>query len=335
MYGNLKLTGGFSRTRRRRAEMADSSIHNIRPGAEYHLTALHSPGYLPAQYGQRVPTVPGRPIALALGDQLKDLRIEMTPGATISGQVVDSRGQGVRNVQVELRRPWYLEGWRLLVEWNELAGRLQGVGKSNRAGMARTNARGEFVFSGLAPAQYYVRTTLADESSLKPINLRAGEVVNGVQIIAADSSPRWVTGSVWTPTARLWVPDGSFASRLDVVPIYRRTRIAAGPIQNGLFELLLPGPGKYVLTAMTSDNPSAPRGRKEIEIRNVDLRDVRVTLTNAFDITGAVVFEGTLPNAVSRGDTMALESLSHVGGSAVSASCPIAGSEWSVHRGAE
>src|SRR5688572_8997663 len=57
-------------------------IQNIRPGTDYHLIALHYPDYLPAQYGQRVPTVPGRSITLAPGDQQKDLRIEMTPGAT-------------------------------------------------------------------------------------------------------------------------------------------------------------------------------------------------------------------------------------------------------------
>jgi hypothetical protein len=272
-------------------------IGNIRPGADYHLIALSNPQYLPAQYGQRVPTVPGRSITVAPGDQLKDLRIEMTRGATIAGQVVDSRGQGMRNIQVELRRPWYLEGWRLLAEWTELVGRLQGVGKTNRAGLARTNARGEFVFSGLAPAQYYVRTSFADESNLKPINLRAAEVVDDVRIVAPAPGPRWVTGSVRDTDGSPLRFGRIFAFRRDVAPVYQRTRVSAVPIQNGQFELQLPGPGKYVLTAMISDDPSEPRGRREIEVRDVDLRDVRLTLSNPFDIVGAVVFEGVMPPA--------------------------------------
>ena len=270
-------------------------IRNIRPGVDYHLIALSVPEYLPAQYGQRGPTVPGRSITVVSGDHLTDLRIEMTPGATISGQVVDSRGQGLRNVQVELRRPWYLEGWRLLVEWTELAGRLQGVGKTNRAATARTNARGEFVFSGLAPAQYYVRTSFSDESSLKPINLRSAEVIADVRIVAPVAGPRWVTGSV-RDTDGLPLRFGRIlVFRRDVAPVYQRARVTAVPVQNGLFELQLPGPGKYVLTAILSDDPSAPRGRREIEVRDLDLRDIRLTLSDPFNIPGTVVFEGALP----------------------------------------
>ena len=281
-------------------------IRNVRPGSGYQLIALHYPDYVPAQYGQRIPTVPGRSLTVASGDQLKDLRIEMTPGATISGRVVDARGQGVRNVQVELRRPWYLEGWRLLVEWNELVGRLQGVGKANRAGVVRTNERGEFIFSGLAPAQYYVRTNLADESTLKPINLRAGQIVDDIRIPAPESSPRSVTGSVRDI-------DGSFVSegqvsvtRRDAVPIYARPRVAAGLIENGLFELLLPGPGKYVITAVAADDPADLRGRREIDVRDADLNDVRMVLMNTFSVAGTVTFEGSLPAANSRTDTLSL-----------------------------
>jgi len=281
-------------------------IRNVRPGSGYQLIALHYPDYVPAQYGQRIPTVPGRSLTVASGDQLKDLRIEMTPGATISGRVVDARGQGVRNVQVELRRPWYLEGWRLLVEWNELVGRLQGVGKANRAGVVRTNERGEFTFSGLAPAQYYVRTNLADESTLKPINLRAGQIVDDIRIPAPQSSPRRVTGSVRDIDGSS-VSEGQVSvTRRDAVPIYARPRVAAGLIENGLFELLLPGPGKYVITAVAADDPSDLRGRREIDVRDADLNDVRMVLMNTFSVAGTVTFEGSLPAANSRTDTLSL-----------------------------
>ena len=281
-------------------------IRNVRPGSGYQLIALHYPDYVPAQYGQRIPTVPGRSLTVVSGDQLKDLRIEMTPGATISGRVVDARGQGVRNVQVELRRPWYLEGWRLLVEWNELIGRLQGVGKANRAGVVRTNERGEFIFSGLAPAQYYVRTNFADESTLKPINLRSGQIVDDIRIPAPDSSPRRVTGSVRDIDGSLLSEGQVSVTRRDAVPIYARPRVAAGLIENGLFEVLLPGPGKYVITAAAADDPADLRGRREIEVRDADLNDVRMVLMNTFSVAGTVIFEGSLPAANSRTDSLSL-----------------------------
>jgi len=189
-------------------------------------------------------------------------------------------------IQVELRRPWYLEGWRLLVEWNELVGRLQGVGKANRAGVVRTNERGEFTFSGLAPAQYYVRTNLADESTLKPINLRAGQIVDDIRIPAPESSPRRVTGSVRDIDGSS-VSEGQVSvTRRDAVPIYARPRVAAGLIENGLFELLLPGPGKYVITAVAADDPADLRGRREIEVRDADLNDVRMVLMKTFSVAG-------------------------------------------------
>jgi protocatechuate 3,4-dioxygenase beta subunit len=278
-------------------------IRNIRPGADYQLIAIRLPEYLPAQYGQRVPAVPGRSIALAQGDHLQDLRIEMTPGGTIAGQVVDSRGLGVRNVIVELRRPWYLEGWRLLLGWNELIGRVQGIGKSNRVGGVQTNARGEFSFSGLAPAQYYVRTGFTNEATVRPINLHAGSIVNDLKIVVPDSGPLSVSGAIFdaggAPIALgevLVVPSG-------IPPLYQRTRVDGSPVRNGVFDVEVPMPGRYVLIARAPGPDSTLRGFREIEVRDTDLRNVRISVVGEFDISGTVAVEGnrTSANAIRDG----------------------------------
>jgi hypothetical protein len=269
------------------------SVRNIRPGTDYQLVALHFPDYLPAQYGQRIQAVPGHAIPLASGDEVRDLRIEMTPAARISGQVVDSRGQGMKNVLVELRRPWYLEGWRLLEDWNGVIGRVRGIGKSNRAGAVRTNARGEFSFSGLAPAQYYVRTDFVHEAAAMPVNLHAGAVVSDVKLIVTDSGPLFVrgtlvddSGSIVTLAQVIVVPAG-------ISPLYQSVRIDAKPVRNGIFEVAVPEPGKYSLIATARVDSSILRGVKEIQVRGTGLDNVRIPVIKGFDISGIVTLEGS------------------------------------------
>jgi protocatechuate 3,4-dioxygenase beta subunit len=263
-------------------------IRNVRPGANYQLVATSFPEYLPAQYGQRIPAVPGRSISLASGEQLKDVRVEMTPGSTISGQVVDSNGRPMGNVVVELRRPWYLEGWRLLREWRELIGRVQGVGRTNRAGTVRTNARGEFSFTGIAPAQYYLRTDGLNEASLSPVDVHAGANMTGIRVVVPELRPRTVRGQVVDESGGPVTTGQVVLLHRGAVPLYQGARLATAPVRNGTFVIVISRAGIYDLVAQASGNR---RGRREIEVRDADLTNVRVQVKGTFAISGAVAFE--------------------------------------------
>jgi len=276
------------------------AIRNIRPGTEYHLVAMHFPDYLPAQYGQRVPAVPGQSIPLAQGDRLQDMRIEMWLAGTISGRVVDDRGQGIRNVIVELRRPWYLEGWRLLLGWNELIGRVQGNGKTNRAGAVQTNSRGEFRFNGLAPAQYYVRTSFTNEKVEKPINLHAGAIVGDLNLVIRDFGSRHVSGVIVDAKGTSVVQAEISIIPSDIPPLYQRTRVDAARVRNGVFDLEVPVAGSYVLIARTTGRDSSLRGLREVEVRDTDLRNIRVPVASDFSISGTVDVEGSRTSAAIR-----------------------------------
>jgi hypothetical protein len=230
----------------------------------------------------------------------------MTPAATISGQVVDATGRGVRNVVVELRHPWYLEGWRLLADWRELIGRVQGVGKTNLAAVARTNSRGEFRFEDLAPAQYYVRTDFIDEQRAKPINLRAGANASGVKIVTPASGFRKVTGAVLDGNGVPVMSGRISLMRAGVVPLYRMRTLDTANIQNGIFEIITPGPGRYVLLAEAPGRPSPRRGLKEIDVQGTGLLDVRVQVMHGFDITGNATFEGRLPAMAADSDGLSI-----------------------------
>ena len=275
-------------------------FRNIRPGQDYQLVAMSPPEYVPSQFGQRVPSVPGRSISLAAGEALKDITIEMTPSASISGVVVDSAGGGMRNVTVELRRPWYLEGWRLLLEWNELISRVQGVGKTNRAGAARTNARGEFSFEGLAPAQYYVRIDSRSGEVATLVNLHAGSSISDVKLVAPEIAPRLLKGMVVNEAGvPLQLAQVSLFPR-GLVPLYQRGRIAEQTVENGALQLIVPGPGKYVLIAAAHGGSADLFGRKEIEVKDAEPADIlRIVVTPGFALSGEVRFEGRLAGNAS------------------------------------
>lgn len=272
------------------------AIDNIRPGEIFQLVAINFPQYLPAQFGQRVPAVPGRPITLAPNQQLKDLKIEMTPGGLISGRVVDEGGQPVRNVTVELRRPWYLEGWRLLVDWRQTIGRVQGVAKTSLGGTTRTNARGEFSFASLAPAQYYLRTAYSQERTATPINLHAGASITDVELSISEFRRHKVRGEVVDSRTGLPVRVAQInVVRSDAVPLYQSTHVANGAVRNGAFEITVPNSGNYILDVATVGNATAfMRGRKVIDI-DTDLRDVRIEIAPSFDIPGTLSIEGKHP----------------------------------------
>ncbi|HET9130634.1 MAG TPA: carboxypeptidase-like regulatory domain-containing protein, partial [Terriglobia bacterium] len=269
------------------------SIRNIPPTTGYQLIALHTPEFVPAQYGQRVPSVPGRPIDLVAGQQLRDIRIEMTPGATISGLAVNGDGQPLRNVTVELRRPWYLEGWRLIGDWRQTLQRVQGVGLSNLAGTARTNGRGEFRFSGLVPAHYYLRTTETHDADAPRIDLHAGENITNMRIVIKLFAPRRISGSVVIKGSGLPVNGATvYLIRRDAIPVYQDSVSSATNSKNGIFEIESDEPGDYFLRAIRPGNLRTMVGRNAIHVGATDIDGIRIELEPAIDISGTVTTEG-------------------------------------------
>jgi len=280
------------------------SIDNIPPTNNYQLIAIHSPDFLVAQYGQRVPAVPGRPIDLSAGQNLRGVRVEMTPAAKISGIVTDSVGRPVRNVRVELRRPWYLEGWRILSDWNQLIDRIRGIGKSNRAASVTTNSRGEFTFAGLAPSQYYIRTNFTDETTAEPIDLHAGAAILDVRIVTPDSGQRTISGTIFDANGVLASVAQVAVLRSNSVPLYSNSAIDAHTLRRqsqGQFRLDVPGPGKYVLVGI-GEGRSPARAWKEVEVGNIDLSNVQLQLIPPFPLSGTVTVE-----ALPRGRTPTME----------------------------
>ncbi|HET9129948.1 MAG TPA: carboxypeptidase-like regulatory domain-containing protein, partial [Terriglobia bacterium] len=79
-------------------------------------------------------------ITITAGRKVEDIQLNMTPAGSISGNVFDSEGHPVANVEVQAMKASYPEGRRKLAA-------LQSV---------RTNDLGEYRLFGLSPGRYYV-----------------------------------------------------------------------------------------------------------------------------------------------------------------------------------
>jgi hypothetical protein len=279
------------------------AIRNVPPTTGYQLIAIRQPDYVPAQYGQRIPAVPGQPIDLANGEQRRDIRIEMTPGASISGRLVDAAGQSIPHAVIELRRPWYLEGWRLIADWQETLSRVRGVGLTNRAGVTETNDRGEFRFSGLPPAHYYVRIDPTNDATATRIDLHAAENIQNVKIVSPPLVLRHVRGTVVRSGTGTIVESATLSLvRRDAVPLYQKAVGFSAVARNGVFDVMAREPGDYFLLATERSSRSLSHGRKAIRIGDFDVNNVRIEIEPAFNISGSVVTEGgtgSVPMAVS------------------------------------
>jgi Carboxypeptidase regulatory-like domain len=89
----------------------------------------------------------GIPVSANSGERVTNLRVEVTPTASISGRIVDRKGKPAEGVSVMALTPSYENGRRVL-------------SSSRRGGgivaIARTNRRGDYRIEGLVPGQYYV-----------------------------------------------------------------------------------------------------------------------------------------------------------------------------------
>ena len=124
------------------------------PAGEFTLRATKT-GYVSVAFGQKEPRVgwPGTPIALADGQQIKNLSFAIPPGGVITGAVFDEKNRPSVATPVRILRWSMQSGERVLT----------------MAGSATTDDRGVYRVYGLAPGDYVM--------SALPRNATPGEIV--------------------------------------------------------------------------------------------------------------------------------------------------------------
>lgn len=82
-------------------------------------------------------------VTLGADQHVRDLNIQLTPTAVITGRIFDENRQPLRAVRVEAVRYQYREGWRILTS----------------SGQAQSDDRGEYRIFNLQPDTYYLRVS--------------------------------------------------------------------------------------------------------------------------------------------------------------------------------
>ena len=280
-------------------------LRNIPPGQGYQLIAIHSSEYLPAQYAQPAPGMPGLPLTLSSGQQMSNVRIALWPAAQVSGRVLDRMGRPVRAI-VTAFKPWYMETWRVLA-------RTQDQSKTGVVARVATNDRGEYRFQGLPAGQYYFNASSTSNIQIgnvkgytfssyygapgpadepRAVDLKLGETVSdlnivgdlmlraSIQVQAFDRR----TGALVRPTQILIVRRGEIPEvRTEYVP-----GPASYPGPAGFILSLYPG--AYVLTALAR----GMSGRINLNVVDSNSVNLQVPLSPPTDIDGRVTIDGNL-----------------------------------------
>ena len=100
----ILITAGQLGVRRFTTTDADGRYEIIELAeGRYNVTASKG-GYVTLQYGQRRAFEPGRPVAVAEGQEVSRVDIALPRGSVITGRLTDEFGEPIAGAQVEVQR---------------------------------------------------------------------------------------------------------------------------------------------------------------------------------------------------------------------------------------
>lgn len=281
------------------------------PAGRYTVSA-NKVGFVPLQYGQRVPTDPTTPFVLADGERRDGINLALPRGGVIAVRLTDDFGEPLPGAQVQVQRYQYgPDGQRRLIN----------VFVQGSIGMSVTDDRGEIRIYGLSPGEYLVSasyrnqlvdnnpnatansegfsltfhpgTVSATEAQAVPVRL-AEETL--VEFAMSPARLARVSGSAVDSQGR--PAAGSFIQLMN-----RQANAAFGGgggqvAPDGTFTLTGVAPGEYSLEV----RPQNLAGRSNLEfgstsvvVAGTDITGVRIVTGKGATITGRVIFEGTAP----------------------------------------
>lgn len=259
-------------------------------------------GYARQTYGERVPGGPGAAITLVPGQEIKDIAVRLSPGAALSGKIVDEDSDPVAAVRVMLMRWGYPRGKRQLLP----------------AGIGTTDDRGQYRVYGVAAGRYLVSATYTnfalaavrmagdsdetyaptyypgtnDVSQAMTVTVRAGDDLTGINFRLLPGKAVRVSGKVrlasGEPAKNVMVQMRPRGEAFVISPNFQMSDEAG----NFTFPSILPG--AYVLIASGSDQEGREFGRAEIEVGSAAVENVSVQLGDGTDIETEVRFDGVI-----------------------------------------
>ncbi len=274
------------------------AMKDIEAGS-YRLSAARS-GFIDSAYGEKAPGRPGTTIALDQTHSLNDLVLRMTPQGVVTGRVLDSDGDPVTGIRMELARFRYIDGQKRL----------------SSTDFAFTNDLGEYRIFGVSPGKYYLTAVVTPNPATTGVDRSA------VPPAHEDYVPEFFPGT----------PDLRSAALLEVTPgadlrnpemVLRKERIAklSGSVINeagqglspinvellmrgagaalisrratqadaaGKFEFRSVPPGSYYLRATVFQAGQPGTGREAIEVAGEDVDNLAIAMRPYLQVTGRV-----------------------------------------------
>ena len=273
------------------------SIKDVEAG-KYRLSAQRT-GFLMLQYGARGPLRGGTVLSLEPGQRLKDLSLQLTPQAVITGRILDENNEPVVSASVRVMRYTYQMGRRQL----------------QPMGSASTNDLGEYRIHSLAPGRYYLAakenenrepavdasvspategyvTTYypgaKDASSAVLIEVGPGVQLRGMNLTLAKGRTFRIRGRV----------EGRANAQVMIVPRGQSQWMSIdgqnhGTGPKGSFEIDDVLPGAYTLTAIVFSSNKVLSTRQEVNVGENNIDNLVLVPSPGSDISGHVVAEGT------------------------------------------
>jgi protocatechuate 3,4-dioxygenase beta subunit len=302
----LMLQGSQSGRTRPQTASTDAEgkffFKDVKPG-RYMLAASRT-GYARQMFGQRAPNAPGGAITVAAGQRLTDVVIRLTPGAVITGRVLDEDGEPLSGVRVQALRFMYPNGRRELAP----------------VGNASTDDRGEYRIFSLTPGRYFISAVYGggypggggfigagfgdagqeayaptyypgvnDVSQAAPLEVRPGDEIPGINL-------RLIAGRAVRVSGRLRTANGEPARGVSVnmiprgLALFRGDQKFGGADEQGNFEIRGIMPGSYSVIAQSYEEKDKKRtmARVDVEVGNTDVEGVLLTLRPGVEIPGQV-----------------------------------------------
>jgi len=254
-------------------------------------------------------------ISLAAGEEIRNVRLRLTPFGAISGRIRDDQGSGIAGVSVQALVASYQQGRRVLVAPSLPARILNSL--------TETNDKGEYGLD-LPPGVYYISaqsrtSTVGEEGGARAIGgasktyypgtlvvgLAATVTVSGGETPGVDFSLASSMRSLHKVYVRLdgvdqsslpgRMPAGALIAELrdrlslDRIPISGSLHRGQGPDSQSLIIDGVPDGAYDLLVEGVLQGGGRGRGMTPVDIRGEDLHDVIVTLHPAQNIEGRVV----------------------------------------------
>jgi sarcosine oxidase gamma subunit len=293
------------------------------PAREFTVTASRG-GYVTLQYGQRRPFEPGRPITLAAGETIGDIRFALPRGGVIAGQVVDEFGEPVTGATVQVSRYRFVNGERVLAS----------VASSGSPLSGGTDDRGEFRVFGLPPGDYFVSAELpaplgalastdrppgymatyypgaVSVASAEQVRVGVGGETGGIAIALLPSRTATLSGVVVDPEGR--PVQAQLSVRESVGGTGFRSRGAGTSAADGTFSIPGLPPGEYTVEARLGSGAAALSsllssgsasiagvpssvGSIDVVVTGADLPGLLVQIATPVTVSGRVLIAGAPP----------------------------------------